>query len=212
MMLKGDRRTAGERIRLHIGAGTAILKGWINVDNQPYPGVDKVLDVTKGLPFADVAYVFAEHFIEHLEYDQGLRFLRECRRIMTDDGVLRISTPNLDWVWVTQYHYGQWTAESEAVRDCFWLNKGFRAWGHKFLYNIQTLTETLREAGFAHVERTSYGESRHDALRGLEKHEQYLDSPELSHIIVVEASGTNREKSEILQEPLADYRSVIGVV
>jgi predicted SAM-dependent methyltransferase len=198
--------------RLHIGAGTALLKGWTNVDNQPYPGIDHVLDVTRELPFTDVQYVFAEHFIEHLPYAQGLAFLRNCRRIMRADGVLRLSTPNLDWVWVTQYHYGQWSAAGEAVRDCFWINKAFHAWGHKFLYNLPALAETLREAGFRNVETVAYGESRHAALRGVERHEQYPDSPDLPHIIVVEASGTGSERSELLSEPLADYLSVIEVV
>ena len=29
--------------------------------------------------------------------------MRESRRVLRDDGVLRLSTPNLDWVWVTHY-------------------------------------------------------------------------------------------------------------
>jgi hypothetical protein len=98
------------------------------------------------------------------------------------------------------------------VRDCFWINKAFHAWGHKFLYNLPALAETLREAGFRNVETVAYGESRHAALRGVERHEQYPDSPDLPHIIVVEASGTGSERSELLSEPLADYLSVIEVV
>src|SRR6185295_12936038 len=86
-------------IRLHVGCGPMTLNGWVNVDNQPYPGVDYVLDVTQGLPFSNAEFIFAEHFIEHLEFDAARTFLKNCRKILRDDGTLRVSTPNLDWVW-----------------------------------------------------------------------------------------------------------------
>ena len=129
------------KTKLHVGSGPVLLEGWINVDNQPYRGIDQVLDVREGIPYSDLEYIFAEHFIEHLAYDDAMKFLRDCRRALVDGGVLRLTTPNLDWVWMTQYHLGQWTQASEAVRDCFWMNKAFRGWGHQFLYNAQTLTE-----------------------------------------------------------------------
>lgn len=185
-------------VKLHIGSGPQAIAGWINIDNHAYPGVDHVVDVRQGLPFDDVAFVFAEHFIEHLAYNDGIEFLRRCRRVLRSDGVLRISTPSLDWVWMTQYHYGQWSRYEEQVNDCFSINRGFYGWGHQFLYNLPTLTESLHDAGFAEVTPCRYGESRHAELQGLERHEQYLDTPELPHIIVVEASGRRQEGSSLL--------------
>ena len=200
------------KTKLHVGSGPVLLEGWINVDNQPYRGIDQVLDIREGIPYSDLEFIFAEHFIEHLAYDDAMKFLRDCRRALADNGVLRLTTPNLDWVWMTQYHLGQWSQASEAVRDCFWMNKAFRGWGHQFLYNAQTLTECLRDAGFATVERCNYGESRHDALRGVEHHEKYLDSPELPHLIVVEASGRQKRKSDILEGPRDEFRAAVSVV
>src|SRR5205814_932044 len=155
--------------------------------------------------------IFTEHFIEHLSFDDAQKFLRDCRHALAPHGVLRLTTPNLDWVWLTQYHLGQWQAPSEAVRDCFWMNKAFRGWGHQFLYNVQTLTECLREAGFAIVEETKYGESKHDVLRGIERHEQYPEG-DISHIVIVEASGVSAEKSEVLEGPLKDFKDAVSVV
>lgn len=195
--------------RLHIGSGLVHLDGWINLDNQHYSGVDAVIDVREGLPFEDVDFIFAEHFIEHLEYARGLEFLRECRRALKPQGVLRLSTPNLDWVWVTQYHFGDWQEAKEEVRDCFWINKAFRGWGHQFLYNFETLAQTLLEAGFATVERASYSESRYPELRNLERHETYPNFEDVSHLVVVEAGGRSQRGSEILKDPLEDYASVI---
>jgi predicted SAM-dependent methyltransferase len=200
-------------VKLHIGAGPVHLKGWVNIDNQPYEGLDHVLDVTKGLPFHDVSFIFAEHFIEHLDYETAVMFLKDCRRVLHKDGILRLTTPNLDWVWLAQYHYGQWGADGEKVRDCFWINKSFRAWGHKFLYNFATLRDTLVAAGFGQVELASYGESKHEELRGLEHHELYPDEPGASHLIVAEAWGhSNGSEPEELKAPRDEYRQVVDIV
>jgi predicted SAM-dependent methyltransferase len=197
--------------RLHLGCGTVILPGWLNVDSQPYPGVDRVLDVREGLPFEDVELIFSEHFLEHLDLDDGLALLRECRRVLRDDGVLRLTTPNLDWVWATSYAT-RWTAESatratidatqwphnaSAARDCLALNRAFRAWGHRFLYNRAMLQDALRDAGFAEVEWCAYGRSSHPALRDVERHERSPDAPELPHLLIAEAFGRGERVSAV---------------
>jgi predicted SAM-dependent methyltransferase len=190
-------------MQLHLGSGKQHLTGWINIDNQQLEGVDRVLDVTEGLPFADVAFIFAEHFIEHLAYVDALVLLRECRRVLRDDGVLRLSTPNLDWVWAS--HYSLTLGEPEQVKACFDLNRAFRGYGHAFLYNERTLAATLRDAGFANVVRCAYGESAHPELRGLERHEQSPDWGSLSHIVIVEASGRGGKAPKYLSVPRQDF-------
>jgi len=188
------------------------MEGWINVDNQPYEGVDVVLDVTLGLPFENVELVFAEHFIEHLSLDDARNFLRECRRVLADDGILRLSTPNLDWVWSTHYHPDLWESGVDPVNECFSLNRAFRGWGHQFLFNRQTLDAMLRDVGFAEMTWCRYGESSHDALRGIEKHETWVDTPELPHVLVVEASGVGKKGTSLSDDLLRDYWSAIDVV
>lgn len=196
--------------KLHIGSGPLHLDGWINIDNADYPGVDRVLDVTAGLPFDDVSFIFAEHFLEHLHYADAERFLGECRRVLRDDGVLRLSTPNLDWVWTS--HYRRHLLPEQEVLACFMLNRAFRGWGHQFLYNEGTLAGVLRAAGFETVVRREYGVSDYAELRGLERHEQNPDFDGLSHILIVEASG--RRTSDVrgdFDEPRGVYLRDVGV-
>ena len=176
--------------RLHVGCGPVHLDGWINIDVRRYPAVDFVLDVRDGLPFHDLTLIFAEHFIEHLPFWEAQRFLRDCRTALAPDGVLRLSTPNLDWVYRTQY-------ESGDVRDCFLINQSFRSWGHQFLYNAPVLEAVLHDAGFDRVEFVAYGQSARPELRGLERHEQSPDSRELPHVLVVEASGIRTQREEL---------------
>ena len=191
-------------IKLHLGCGPQILEGWINIDNREYPGVDRVLDVTLGLPYNnDVSFIFAEHFVEHLSYTEAAAMLRECRRVLLDDGVLRLSTPNLDWVWAS--HYKRALTPQEEIQGCFALNGAFRAWGHQFLYNFGTLRATLLDAGFGTVVRLEYGQSEHDELRGLERHERNPDFEGLSHILIVESWGRGGRAPVNLKEARDEF-------
>ena len=196
---------AGRRspVKLHIGCGPQILEGWINIDNVRYRGINKKLDVRRGLPFKDVQFIFAEHFIEHLSYFDAAKLFRECRRVLREDGVLRLSTPNLDWVWMS--HYRLDAADEEQLANCFHLNRAFRAWGHQFLYNEKTLRATLFDAGFGSVVRCDYGKSDDPELSGLERHELSPPFGSLSSILIVEASGRGGNPPADLAQLQAEY-------
>ena len=111
-------------------------------------GSGDVPRVRDGLAFRDVGAIAAERFIELLHYADAMYFLRECRRVLRDDGVLRISTPDLDVVWATRY----------SSRDAFDANRAFRGSGQQFLYNFEALQATLHDAGFAQVVRVDAGD------------------------------------------------------
>ena len=171
-------------LRLHIGSGSQRLEGWINVDIRPFPEVDVVADVTQGLDFSDVDSVYAEHFLEHLTVDDALDFLAEAHRVLGREGRVRLSTPNLDWVWAT--HYRLEAEADDKVRAGLALNRAFYGWEHKFLWNRETLGLALRLTGFRDLSWHCYGESDVATLRGLERHETCEDSEELPHVLIVE--------------------------
>lgn len=190
--------------RLHIGCGPQVLEGWTNIDLESHPGIDLVHDVRDGLPFRGVRYIFAEHFLEHLTYDEGFRFLKECRASLRDDGVLRLSTPNLDWVVATQH-----AGDHDRVRSCFAMNKAFRGWGHHFLYNAETLAAALRAAGFATLSFHAYAESSDPILANLERHERSADLGEMQHVLIVEARGRGDASFAAVAQYVDDYDRAI---
>ncbi|HYL05024.1 MAG TPA: hypothetical protein VE075_03235 [Thermoanaerobaculia bacterium] len=188
--------------RLHVGSGRERLEGWVNIDAQALPGVDVVADVTKGLQFSNVEAIFAEHFIEHLRLDLAVAFLREAWRVLGRNGWIRLSTPNLDWVWASHYRLA---AEPEVKREAaLQLNRAFHGWRHQFLWNREMLAEALAACGFAGVRWCAYGESELPHFRGIERHETYGDTPELPHVIIVEAC-----KGEARPERLAQFQALI---
>jgi len=190
-------------IRLHLGCGDKRIEGWVNIDGHPLPGVDVVADLRQGLDFTGVAAVFAEHFLEHLTIEEALALLLEVHRVLDPGGWLRISTPNLDWAWITCYRL---EAEPEVRREAaLALNRAFYAWGHRFLWNEPLLREALAACGFADVEAWAYGESANPELRGLERHGRYADTEGLPHVLILEA-----RKGPAAPERLAALRAAIA--
>lgn len=171
-------------VKIHIGAGSQRIEGWWNLDIRPLSGVDVVADVTQGLGFRRADAVYAEHFLEHLQPDQALAFLREVRGILSPGGRLRLSTPNLEWVWSSHYVID---AQEERKRDlALIINRAFYGWEHKFLWNVQLLSEALRVSGFGGLIWHRYGESESPYFQGIERHETYQDHDEMPHVIIVE--------------------------
>ena len=190
------------RPRLHIGSGEQRLEGWVNVDLRPFPGVDVVADVTQGLEFSNVAAVYAEHFLEHLRLDDAFKFLAEVHRVLGRGGWLRLSTPNLDWVW--QSHYRLDAPAEEKRRLAVMLNRAFHGWEHRFLWNREMLETALLTTGFAELRWCRYGESEREVFRGIEHHDTYGDTPELPHVLIVEAKkGSPRPEQE--RQALRDW-------
>lgn len=192
------RGGSGRRIsvaKLHVGCGTAIIPGWFNTDLQQLPGVDLALDVTREFPFVDVRYIFCEHFLEHLPFDAGVRFLEDCFDALEVGGVLRLSTPSLDWVYLSHYIADD-PDRPRKLNNTFMLNRAFYAWGHRFLYSPELLTELVMALGFAPVTPCRHGESAVPELDGLEHHPLYDASAGIPEIIILEATKPTRSTAE----------------
>lgn len=189
-------------LRLHVGSGPERLEGWVNVDLQPLEEVDVCADVTRTFPFAGVHRIFAEHFLEHLELEDAVDFLVRCHEALESGGRLRLTTPNLDWVWSTQYGPA---GNADRALGAVAINRCFHAWGHRFLWNREILARALEAAGFVDLVWPEYGESDDPELRGLERHETWPDTEEHDHVLVVEATrGAPRP------ELLAQLRRTVG--
>lgn len=195
----GSERTP---LRLHVGAGRHRLDGWVNLDIQALPGVDVVADVRAGLDYENVDAIYAEHFLEHLALDDALGFLLECHRVLRPGGWLRLSTPNLDWVWLS--HYVLDASAEDKQHRALMLNRAFYGWRHRFLWNREMLGRALAACGFEEISWRRYGESGRPDLAGLEGHETYDDSPELPHVIIAEA-----QRGEPRPRALKDLKALV---
>ena len=151
--------------KLQLGAGESNPEGWINSDIKPI-GNSIYLDVTESFPFesGSIHYIFAEHLIEHVPWESGIKMLKECYRVLAPGGKLRLITPNLNrHVYVLQNpddprskkylaaHQRMFTWPTTPVAAAYDFNKNMREWGHVFLYDPATLRKSLELAGFTDI-------------------------------------------------------------
>lgn len=172
--------------KLQIGAGPNNLPGWLNTDIEPREG-QAFLDATKPFPIPDnsLNYIYAEQVIEHLPFEGGMVMLRESHRVLAPGGKLRVATPDLRQLVAlfdqdsTEPERRFMTAQLKMVglrvvkepeRPLFIMNMYFHAWGHRFLYDRQTLQSALESVGFRDIRFVRHSESDDPELRNVERH------------------------------------------
>lgn len=171
-------------IKLNVGCGTDYKEGWINIDNNSDDNIEELdlnWDLRNPLPYKDnsVDFIFNEHFIEHLTVEEGQAAIKDFMRILKPGGVLRIATPDLE---VTIDKYLHVPIEKDPGIKKFHLehiktraeriNIGFRAWGHKWIYDWEELDRRLKEAGCVKIARCKLRDSKHKDLRDLETRDE----------------------------------------
>jgi predicted SAM-dependent methyltransferase len=174
--------------RLEIGAGLSVKPGWLATDLNAKVNASGApiiaLDVTKDFPIPSDSFdfIYAEHMIEHISFDDGQAMLEECYRILRPRGVIRIVTPSLGFLLRVispdrgglEERYREWSVKRFApmVTNAFFLNHFVRAWGHTFIYDHETLQLAMELAGFQHITVHELNFSDHPALCGLENEQR----------------------------------------
>lgn len=192
--------------KLQVGSGANPFGGWLNTDFFPKSTRIVHLDARENFPFLDQSfhYIFLEHMIEHLHYQEAASMLKECCRVLKPRAKIRISTPDLQ-IYLDlftkrdderQKQYlkwiqGNWLQRSQIYSEerSFILNLVMRGWGHQFIYDFNTLVEILEQSGFRNVRRYSCGESEDEHFKGLEKHGAFIGNADMNdyETLVVEA-------------------------
>lgn len=159
---RGVRKAASVKLpcALHIGCGTNIKPGWVNVDLGR--DADITLDLREPLPFPDnsVTMVYSEHFFEHLTLEEGTRFLRECLRVLAPNGRVSIGVPNArlcmqdyarndreKWLRTRERFHPKWCTTPMHSANYFFRQDG----EHKYAYDEETLIGLIRDCGFSNV-------------------------------------------------------------
>lgn len=168
-------RVTDDLVKLNIGSFIDMFYfNWINIDiidlkafseNQSYNFLQH--DVTKGLPYEDdsVDAIFNSHIIEHLTRDEGRRFLAECHRVLKQNSIFRISTPDTQLL-TKQYldgkimDYKYINVGVEKAKDDAEAYYNLLLAGHLTIYDEDSLKKLMESVGFKEIKRVSPFESR----------------------------------------------------
>lgn len=149
---------------LNVGCGSNGIKNkdWYNIDAFPRTGVDFVCDASSRLPFTNNRFngIYSEHFFEHLTPKQATNFLSECLRVLTPNGILRLSIPDGELYLKNYFHNREWILERRNAKfrtPMEVINEVFRQdFEHHYCYDFETLSLWLKEAGFTDIVRVGF--------------------------------------------------------
>jgi len=152
--------------RLNWGCGDYPEPGWINSDVKETPGIQITRDIRDGLPLEDdsIDYIVSIHALPEVPYGDLGEVLRELRRVLKPDGVLRLGLPDLergvraflendrDYFLVPDEDAA--TIGGKLVTQLVWYG-----WS-RTLFTEDFTEELLRKAGFREVRACSYRETK----------------------------------------------------
>jgi predicted SAM-dependent methyltransferase len=183
-------------LKLNLGSFTHMFHGWRNLDcldlsewarENAYSFTR--WNLSSGIYYDDqvVDLIFLSHVLEHFDYAAGKTLLRECRRVLKPNGVLRVAVPDADKL-IELYHTRQLSALQEicgalAETEIQLLHELLYGGEHRAIYNQHALVQILKDVGFARVERMGFGASTSAVMQ----HETIDLYPEMS--LFVEASS-----------------------
>lgn len=83
---------------LNIGCGTVFDPSWVNIDIVSTSPMVISHNILKGLPFAECHFnaCYSSHLIEHLTQNEAQKLLRECLRVLSSGGIIRLAVPDLE--------------------------------------------------------------------------------------------------------------------
>jgi predicted SAM-dependent methyltransferase len=174
-------------MKINLGCGGNYLDGWLNHDAD--------VDITRRLPFdgGSAQFMFAEHVVEHVTYDEALAFFRECRRVLKPNGVVRIAVPSMEQVWKNgteeyfRWVHGKGWGPSPDARGA--IDALLHQHGHKAPWTASLLAVSLYLAGFDQIEQRDPGLSNHPELCGVEGHGRVIgEAFNIIETVICEAS------------------------
>ena len=125
--------------------------------------------------------IYSEHFIEHLERDQGVALFGECMRILKPGGVLRTVWPPMEAVeWLQSEedlsenyfvkHYYQFYIlkhnfappgyENHRIQEQVAQGLLYQNGEHKYLWGKAEMIEELQSLGFVNIKELEYQQSQ----------------------------------------------------
>lgn len=170
-------------LKLHLGCGTHLKLGWINIDAfnglllPVYLGTSPVYvryDLRRGLsPLGDssCSYIYSAHFFEHLDYTEIKCLLDDCSRVLEPGGTFRIVLPDIvecfkkylsndkDFFNLLKSNTIDPSLSDDELSNNDYLTYSAICQGqHKYIFDIEKLEILFRKFGFTKFSVSEFNE------------------------------------------------------
>jgi len=137
-------------MKLHLGCGTKIIDGYVNVDIRPELNCDIVDDIKNLNTFEnDVAEeIYACHVLEHFSRHEYKEVLKRWFNVLKKGGVLKLSVPNLEKVF-EKYSEG---TDLKTLMGLLYGGQTYPENYHYVGFDYKTLETDLLEIGFSGID------------------------------------------------------------
>lgn len=155
-----------KEIFLEVGAGDKKGEnGWISIDVTEK--CDIFWNLIKGLPFPNesILKIYSEHFLEHLSFKEGQKFLDDCLRVLVPGGIFSICVPNAK-IYIEAYLkdrtldnnqlFGHKPAYNNTTKIDYVNYTTYMDGHHKYMFDEENILVILRDIGFREVRLRSF--------------------------------------------------------
>lgn len=150
-----------KKINLHLGAGKRNIPNFVNVDLSNHKHIHYKRNVSDLKIFSNnsVDYIYASHVLEYFDFDEGLKTLKEWRRVLKPKAILRISIPNFDSLIKV---YKKTKNIDKVIGPLFGKMKvNKKIFYHKSTYNFDKIKNLLKKSGFKDIKKYNWKDTWH---------------------------------------------------
>ena len=161
-------------VKLNLGCGKRDFgSDWIHIDGADYPHIDS--QNIESLDYRDksVDLIYTSHLIEYFDRAEIVQILKEWKRVLRIDGMLRIAVPDFYQMaklyLVDSYDlekflgplYGKMQIEKKTIDSDYESKIESQTIYHRTVYDFNNLKELLEEVGFRNVSKYNWRETEH---------------------------------------------------
>jgi len=144
--------TDGKGLKLNMGCGPFLMKGFINIDDSDLIKCDIKANVVD-LPYAPgtVDEIYAGHILEHFNFIDGMKALYYWYSLLKPGGTISVVVP--DYLYLAKEYVENPTVERiKKFNDQYIYSYGQES-PHRYAYDENLLKEALTDAGFVNLKR-----------------------------------------------------------
>ena len=167
-----SKRAKNKSLLLNVGCGPNSHPDYINLDYYWHNKIDICWNIEKKpypLPDASLEGIYTEHCLEHIAFESFQANIAEFYRLLKPGGVLRIVMPDggLYFELYERRRKGEnvhLPHEEGYITAMARINALFRNYGHRFIYDFETVHKILESKGFKEIMKESYMKGRDQRL------------------------------------------------